>query len=70
MTPARRRIGLKIKRLREALDMTQEQLSKRARVSQSYLSQLESGSRGKMPGLKVAQKIAKALNVSLEDLLT
>jgi len=60
---------VKIRRLREAQAMTQEQLAKRARVSQSYLSQLESGSRGKMPGLKVAQKIAKALGVPLGELL-
>jgi transcriptional regulator with XRE-family HTH domain len=60
---------VKIKRLREAQEMTQEQLAKRARVSQSYLSQLESGSRGKMPGLKIAQNIARALGVTLAELL-
>lgn len=66
MSPAR--IGTAIRRRREAQDLTQRDLAKKARVSQPYLAQLESGQK-KNPALAIVQRIAKALGVTLEELL-
>jgi transcriptional regulator with XRE-family HTH domain len=66
---ARRRIGMTIRKLREARGWTQEQLAKKARVSQSYLSLLESGERGKAPSIRIALRLAQALDVNVEKLL-
>lgn len=57
-----------IRRLREAEGITQEQLAKRAKVSQGYLSRLEAGDR-KAPSIKIAQKLAQALGVPVGELL-
>lgn len=63
-----RRIGVTIRKLREAQGLTQERLAKKARVSQPYLSQLESG-RSKKPGIAIIQKLARALGVPVGELL-
>jgi transcriptional regulator with XRE-family HTH domain len=67
MTPRRRVVGVTIRRRRKALDMTQADLAQRARLTQGYISQLESG-RSKAPSLQVAQRLARALDMSLEEL--
>lgn len=48
--------------------MTQAQLAKGATVTQGYISQLEAGTK-KDIGAKVAVRLAKALGVSLTELL-
>jgi len=48
--------------------MTQEQLAKKANLSVKYLQNLESCS-PKNPTLLTLEKIAKALNISIGDLL-
>ena len=53
---------------REYRGLTQQQLADQAGVSKPYLSQLESGKRH--GGVAVLQKIAQALDLSLEDLVT
>ncbi len=65
---ARGHIGLRIKRQREARGLSQLALARKARVAQSYVSQLEAGER-KAPGIYVVQRLAKALGVSLAELL-
>ena len=67
MTP--RQIGVTIRKLRETRGWTQEQLAKKARVSQSYLSLLESGERGQAPSVRIALRLARALDVEVEKLL-
>jgi transcriptional regulator with XRE-family HTH domain len=57
-----------IRRLREAKDMTQEQLAKRVGVTQSYIAQLESG-RKTSPSLTALKKIAAVLGVNIAALL-
>ena len=57
-----------IRKMREKRGLTQEQLSKLAKVSQPYLSLLEKGDR-KNPSLKMAKRLAKALKVKLTDLV-
>ena len=57
-----------IKKLREQRDMTQEQLAKKAGVTQGYIAQLESGLR-KNPSLPSLRKLARALGVPVGELL-
>jgi ribosome-binding protein aMBF1 (putative translation factor) len=63
-----RQVGATIRRLREVKGMDQKTLARLAKVSQPYLSQLETG-RSKTPAVTVAKRLAKALGVSLDDLV-
>lgn len=55
-------------RLRERKGMKQRTLATRARVTEAYISQLESGVR-KNPSLIVLRRLAKALGVPVTELL-
>ena len=57
-----------IKKLREQRDMTQEQLAKKAGVTQGYIAQLEGGLR-RNPSLPSLRKLARALGVPVTELL-
>jgi len=61
-------IGENIKRYRKKLGISQDKLSKLADVSHNTIIKIESGGI-KNPRVKTAQKIAKALKVSLDELL-
>lgn len=61
-------IGKSIKKYRGALGWTQEDLVKKSRVKYTTLSKIESGV-VKNPTVLVIAKIAKALDVSIEELL-
>ena len=56
-----------IKVWREYRGMTQQELAETARISVPYLSQLESGKR--KGSLEVLTRIAKALKLSLDDIV-
>jgi len=56
-------IGLRVKKFREALGITQYELQERSGVSRSYLSRIEIGMM--TPGLGTLEKIADALEISL-----
>ncbi len=58
---------MKIKILREQINLSQNQLAKKAKISQSMLSDIES--KKVSPTLKTLKKISKALNVKLVDIL-
>jgi transcriptional regulator with XRE-family HTH domain len=65
-----------IKTLREQRGMTQEELAKRAEVSQGYIAKLEPASPGQRktvrktnPSLPVLRRLAKALGVPVTELL-
>jgi len=60
-------IGENIKRLREAKNMTQEDLAQILDVTSSNISQIESGDRGL--NISKAQKLAQALNTNLDELV-
>jgi transcriptional regulator with XRE-family HTH domain len=64
-----RKIAVTIRRLRGAKGWSQAKLAKESRVSQPYLSQLEAGTRGKSPGARILQRLAKALGVPVTALL-
>jgi DNA-binding XRE family transcriptional regulator len=55
----RKRVGLNLRRLREAKGLTQEELAHQADVHQTYLSGVEGGKRN--PSIVVLNRIATAL---------
>jgi transcriptional regulator with XRE-family HTH domain len=57
-----------IQRFREDKGLSQRQLATRADVTNGYVSQLEAGDK-KNPSLAVLQRLAKALGVSVAELL-
>ena len=63
-----KRLGTMIREHRDRQDLTQVALAKRAKISQSYLAQLELGQR-KAPSIATVQRLAKALRVPIADLL-
>ncbi len=62
-----RRLGLRIRRLRAALGITQEALAWDSGHAKSYLCEIESGR--KLPSLEVLADIAARLGVEPYDLL-
>jgi transcriptional regulator with XRE-family HTH domain len=62
------RLGIVLKQLREKRGLTQQALAKRAGIAQGYLSELEAG-REKNPGIETLRKLAKALKVSVVELV-
>lgn len=63
-------VGLLGRRVRDArlkLGLTQERLAARANLHYSYVGQVERGN--KIPSLKTLTKIARALNLKVEDLI-
>lgn len=62
-------IGNKIKELREKLNMSAKDLSLKSNVGQSTISEIETG-KAKNPKMDTLQKLADALNVTVNDLLS
>ena len=62
------KIGKNIKKLRQTKELSQDRLSKLADVSYNSIIKLETGGITN-PTIETLQKIAKALNVSVDDLL-
>jgi transcriptional regulator with XRE-family HTH domain len=60
-------LAMRLKRLRGARSLTQEQLAKRSGVSHGYLARLEVGMHD--PSLSTLAKLAKALGVPVTTLL-
>ncbi len=67
MAPGRR-LRTVLKTLREARGIKQEDLAKRAGVTQGYIAQLESGLKTN-PSLDLLKRLAKALKVPVTALL-
>ncbi|MEC3884095.1 helix-turn-helix domain-containing protein [Halobacillus litoralis] len=65
MTP----IGEKIRMLRMGKNLSVNEFAKKSGVSKSYISNIERGVQAN-PSLIVMGKLAKTLDVSLEELLT
>ncbi len=61
-------LGKTIRRLREAKGLTQEALARRAKISRVYITVLEGGYRVS-PSVEVRKRLAKALGVSVMELL-
>jgi transcriptional regulator with XRE-family HTH domain len=61
------KVGLNIRKLREARGLTQEELASGAKLKQSHISKLESGvTEGSLSSLR---RIADVLNVPVSELL-
>lgn len=63
------KIGKNIKKLRQAKELSQDKLSKLADVSYNSIIKIETGGI-QNPTIETLQKIAKALSVSVEDLIS
>jgi len=61
-------LGQKIKKLRQKLGLSQDDFARKADVPYTTLTKVETGVI-KKPSVFVVSKIAKILNVSIEDLL-
>lgn len=62
----RQRIGQNVQRIRRAKELSQEELSHRAGIHQTYLSGVEGGKRN--PSALVLERIAKGLDVDVSEL--
>jgi len=62
------KIGKNIKKLRQSKGLSQDRLSKMADVSYNSVIKLETGGITN-PTIETLQKIAKALDVSVDDLI-
>jgi transcriptional regulator with XRE-family HTH domain len=62
------KLGKKIKKLRNDLGLSQDELARQADVSYTTLTKIETGVI-KKPSVYVVAKIAKALNISIEELI-
>ncbi len=67
MTDSAKKLGKNIRKLRLERTLTQGGLSKKVGVDTPYLSNVENGN--KNPTLATIEKIAKALGVSIEELM-
>ena len=61
-------LGQKIKKLRQKLDLSQDDFARKADVPYTTLTKVETGVI-KKPSVFVVSKIAKALNVDIEELI-
>ena len=61
-------LGQKIKKLRQKLDLSQDDFASKADVPYTTLTKIETGVI-KKPSVFVVSKIAKALNISIEYLI-
>jgi transcriptional regulator with XRE-family HTH domain len=64
----RRHLGARIKAGRQRVALTQQELATQVGISRIYIAKLEAGDRTS-PSLPVLEQIAKALEVTLVDLL-
>lgn len=60
-------VGEELRNAREGAGMTQEELSSKARVDRSYISQLERGL--KSPTLDMLLRLCKAMGVSAAEIV-
>lgn len=61
--PAARAVGKRVKELREAADMTQEDLGHKAKLSAKFISQVETGQAN--PSIGVVARLSAALDLPL-----
>lgn len=67
MSNSAKKLGENIRRIRLTKDMTQGDLCRKLEVDRAYMSNIESGK--KNPTLSTIERIAKALGVTINELL-
>ena len=60
------KLGLNVRKRREARELTQETLAERASLDPTYISGIERGLRN--PGIKNVARLAKALGITTAEL--
>lgn len=66
-TNAQQKLGKKLKQIRLEADLSQEMVAERAGLDRTYVSGIERGVRN--PSLRNIEKLAKALKVTVSDLV-
>ena len=61
------KFGKRVKKARNDMGVSQEELAHRADSNRTYISDVERGTRN--PSIEVVERIAKALNVTIGSLL-
>ena len=61
------KLGKNVRRFRKKLKISQEDLAFEAKIERSYVSTIERGQRN--PSIQVVSKLAKALKVTVSDLI-
>ena len=61
------RLARNLRKLRQSKDWSQEELAHEANIHRTYISDLERAARN--PSIEVVDRIAKALNASMGELL-
>jgi transcriptional regulator with XRE-family HTH domain len=64
----KKRFGKAIRRRRRELEISQEQLAERSGLHRTYISDIERGDRN--PSLENVERLARALELTIADLLT
>jgi len=67
MSNINKEVGFRIREVRQERGLSQEKLAALADLHRAYIGQIERGE--KNIGLRNLEKIAKALNVNIKDLL-
>jgi transcriptional regulator with XRE-family HTH domain len=62
-------VGVIVKRMRSLRGLTQAQLAERAGLTQGYVAKIESAQYAPDPALSVVVKLARALGVSIGELV-
>ena len=65
--PVEVRFGRRVRELREAAGLSQDDAAWRCRISRTYLSQLEAGKRN--PTLATVEKVAAGLKLPMRELM-
>jgi transcriptional regulator with XRE-family HTH domain len=67
-----KRLGMRIKEIRQAKGLSQEALAKKVGTHQVYIAQMEGSAKNpptRTPSLPMLEKLAKALKVKVGELL-
>jgi transcriptional regulator with XRE-family HTH domain len=67
LSPTKKQMGARIRKLRESQAMTQATLAQKAKITREYVNKLESGRYD--PTMGVVQRLARALGVPVAELL-
>jgi DNA-binding XRE family transcriptional regulator len=59
-------LGKRVQKRRKELNLTQEELAEKVKISRAYMGFIEQGRN--VPSLELAEKIARALKMPLADL--
>ncbi len=59
----------RVRDLRKLRDLSAAELAQKAELTEGYIHMIERGARGKRPTLDLARRLARALSVTVDELL-